>query len=120
MDSVTPLGDRVHYDETKMEAVVEITSVAGGVIALRTTQGLEVLDRGLLALCSGDHTHQKHGDRIERTPSRHETEVQLVNNPCGLEPFGCAVYVQVEFVGSLLSGDEPFLPLPPFVADLKR
>ena len=39
------------------------------------------------------------------------------SNPCGEACFGCAVYVEVKPLTSL-SGDEPFLPLPPFVMDL--
>jgi|EP01047_Picozoa_sp_COSAG01_P034404 hypothetical protein len=40
------------------------------------------------------------------------------SNPCGLEVFGCAVYVEVQPLGHVFSGDFPFLPLPPFVADI--
>lgn len=40
------------------------------------------------------------------------------SNPCGLEPFGCAVYVTTTPLAPGLSGEEPFLPLPPFIANL--
>ena len=40
------------------------------------------------------------------------------SNPCGLDVFGCAVYVDVDPVGNIFSGDFPFLPLPPFIADI--
>ena len=39
------------------------------------------------------------------------------SNPCGKQCFGCAVYVHVVPIGDL-SGEESFLPLPPFVLDL--
>ena len=39
------------------------------------------------------------------------------SNPCGEHCFGCAVYVKVNPIG-VLSGEESFLPLPPFVLDL--
>jgi hypothetical protein len=42
----------------------------------------------------------------------------VYSNPCGLSVFGCAVYVAVKPLGHIFSGDLPFLPLPPFIADI--
>ena len=45
------------------------------------------------------------------------------SNPCGEHCFGCAVYAQVSPLGEepwykALSGEEPFLPLAPFVMEI--
>eukprot|EP00937_MAST-01D_sp_MAST-1D-sp2_P005515 g5515.t1 len=40
------------------------------------------------------------------------------SNPCGLRPFGCAVYAAAKPLVEGLSGEQPFLPLPPFFAHL--
>ena len=42
------------------------------------------------------------------------------SNACGLELFGCPVYVVVEPLGGGLSGEHGFLPLGPFLADIPR
>jgi hypothetical protein len=39
------------------------------------------------------------------------------NNPCGAAPYGCPIYVPVSPIGAD-SGEMPFLPLGPFIADL--
>ena len=39
------------------------------------------------------------------------------SNPCGESCFGCAVYIEAKPLAPL-SGELPFLPLPPFVMDL--
>ena len=40
------------------------------------------------------------------------------SNPCGTGLFGCAAYVGVKPLVDGLSGEQPFLPLPPFYASL--
>ena len=53
------------------------------------------------------------------TPRWRRRRYNWYSNPCGKKCFGCAVYVAVEPLSSpALSGEEPFLPLPPFVMDL--
>jgi hypothetical protein len=42
------------------------------------------------------------------------------SNACGLELFDCPVYVAVEPLEGGLSGEHPFLPLGPFLADIPK
>ena len=115
VDTVTPLFDSVQRRGGNV-VVVTLKDVGSGV-ELHGTKGFEVLSAGRWrsVQVSG---HTKSTVTITGVPSSGtKLRYSWYSNPCGEECFGCAVYVAVVPIGSM-SGEEAFLPLPPFVTDL--
>jgi sialate O-acetylesterase len=108
------------------QLILSVKNVGGGVAPLRSERGFEAFS------CS-DATHKKgtcHWVSAQATKANstavwisgvptNATKLRYnwYSNPCGMNCFGCAVYVNAKPIGGL-SGEEDFLPLPPFIAEL--
>ena len=129
VETVGPLFQSVRrVNETSDDALVELTGcgASGGVLPVQNTQGFEALVPG------GAHgasvwepvpviAHAECSVTVGGAFGRNATKLRYnwYSNPCGVDCFGCAVYVAVEpLVSPPLSGMEQALPLPPFVTDL--
>ena len=103
-------------DVTKQEGSTLVLSVlhAGEGVVLHSSKGFEVLANGKWQSAPVvSHTN----DTVtvgEVPPAATKLRYNWYSNPCGEQCFGCAVYVSVPKIGEL-SGEEPFLPLAPFI-----
>jgi sialate O-acetylesterase len=103
---------------------VTITGESQGILPLRSSKGFEVLSDGVwhsvTAVVTGKATLSiALGSASTANPKA--LRYNWYSNPCGDFPFGCAVYVRVTPLDANqgpLSGEKPFLPLPPFWAEL--
>ena len=111
-------------DNISSHILVTITGEAQGILPLRSSLGFEVLSNGIwhsvtavvtgnatLSICIG-------GGGLDAAKA---LRYNWYSNPCGYFPFGCAVYVRVvPLAGGRgpISGEKPFLPLPPFWTEL--
>ena len=99
--------------------LIDITEVGGGSgVVLHSTTGFEVLVEGhwvsVAALRHARGVVKLSGVSAGASKVRYA----WYSNPCGESCFQCAVYVGVAPLPGALSGEESFLPLPPFVMDL--
>ena len=127
VDTTTPLAGSATLAASGGDILLTVKNVGtGGGITLRGTLGFEVLapfhGGGGKWVSVPIISHSKDTVTIsaglaggDGAPTR--LRYNWYSNPCGEACFGCAVYVEVKPLTSL-SGDEPFLPLPPFVMDL--
>ena len=106
--------------------IVNVENVAQGILPLRSQQGFEVLSDGIWVSVPPSATSKTtitldlaaalpalKGTNGSGNGAATTLRYNWYSNPCGYYPFGCAVYVGVTPLGPL-SGEEPFLPLPPF------
>ena len=102
----------------KGELVLAIENAGSGVSELRSSKGFEALAAGHWVSCPATSRTSSTVTVSGVPEGATKLRYNWWSNPCGLEVFGCAVYVDVEPLGHVFSGDFPFLPLPPFVADI--
>lgn len=101
---------------------VTITGEAKGILPLRSSKGFEVLINDVWQSTTAEVTGKATlsiavggvGGSLDAPKA---LRYNWYSNPCGEFPFGCAVYVGVVPLGPI-SGEKPFLPLPPFWAEL--
>ena len=121
VDTVSPLAGNLSRDGKNGqggELILTVLNAGAGVAPLRTSKGFEALDAGHWVSCPATG-HTASTVTITGVPATAtKLRYNWYSNPCGLDVFGCAVYVDVEPLGHVFSGDFPFLPLPPFVADI--
>jgi hypothetical protein len=111
----------VERDASSGTITVTIKQLGSGAgVELHGHNGFEVLNAGVWEPVSiTSHAHDAvtlSGNKAISTGER--LRYSWYSNPCGLRPFGCAVYVSTKPLVPGLSGEEPFLPLPPFIVDL--
>ena len=100
---------------------ISITGEGQGILPLRSTKGFEVLSTvgvwySVAATVTGKSTLTISSPHVEAATA---LRYNWYSNPCGIFPFGCAVYVGVKPLHPDLSGEKDFLPLPPFWAELE-
>ena len=125
VDTVTPLASSAAYVGGDIVLTVKNVGVknAGAGISIRSTVGFEALAGGtwvsvpVTAHTKDTVTISAGAGGIGGGGAVTRVRYNWYSNPCGEGCFGCAVYVAVKPL-TALSGDEPFLPLPPFVMDL--
>ena len=117
-DTVTPLAGKLSRGPSKGELVLAIEDAGAGVSELRSSKGFEALSAGHWVSCPATARTASTVTVSGVPDGATKLRYNWWSNPCGLEVFGCAVYVDVEPLRHVFSGDFPFLPLPPFVADI--
>jgi hypothetical protein len=107
----------VKRDASSGTITVTIKQLGSGAgVELHGQKGFEVLSAGVWEPVSiSSHAHDTVTLDGEAIGGGEKLRYSWYSNPCGLHPFGCAVYVSTK---PLVSGEEPFLPLPPFIVDL--
>lgn len=104
-------------DNTSLLLEVVGLSEGGEVLPLRTSRGFEVSSNSWLSWWRPVPARRENSThvRIGPVPTKAlSLRYNWYSNPCGEGEFGCAVYVSARPIGNL-SGEEPFLPLPPFI-----
>ena len=126
VDTGGPKIKPVNFKQGAANIEVAITGEGQGILPLRSSKGFEVLSDGVwhsvAATVTGKTTLSialPAGTNYSAT-SRGASALRYnwYSNPCGYFPFGCAVYVHVTPLRGNASGEKPFLPLPPFWAEL--
>ena len=109
-----PIPGAVTRTGTTLTLTVENLGPGTAGVQLRGDKGFEVLIGGKWEVAQIT-THTKATVTLSDVPkTATKLRYNWYSNPCGEGEFGCAVYIAVEPLGKL-SGEEPFLPLPPFV-----
>ena len=98
--------------------VVSIEQLGSGAgVELHGSRGFEVLAGGMWVSTSIE-SHTKDTVTLADVANGTKLRYNWYSNPCGYYCFECAVYVTTTPVVPGLSGEEPFLPLPPFFAEI--
>jgi hypothetical protein len=113
VDTTGPVHGAVQRHGTSLVLSVERVGDGAG-LQLRGARGFEVLSSGRWQTTKvAAHTR----DTVTLAPvpaDATKLRYSWYSNPCGEQCFQCAVYTAVAPLGDL-SGEEPFLPLAPFV-----
>jgi hypothetical protein len=96
--------------------VVTVARLGSGAgVVLRGTRGFEILAGGKWA-STNITSHTKDTVTVADVAGGGKLRYNWYSTPCGPNCFGCAVYVTTTPIVMGLSGEEPFLPLSPFMA----
>ena len=113
VDTVGPVPGAVTRTADGTGLVLTVEDAGQGVAEPRSSRGFEVLSAGVwVSVPATSHTAST--VTISAVPAgATKLRYNWYDNPCGLNCFECAVYVNVRPAGNW-SGEHPFLPLPPF------
>ena len=90
----------------------------GGLLPLRSAKGFEVLSDGYWVSVTASSVTADGRVQLTDVPKTGTSlRYNWYSNPCGYYCFECAVYARATPIANY-SGEEGFLPLPPFQAEI--